>query len=160
MIVPFLLAALLFQPVPRDTVSDVYRVVLRDLGAQYEPAKLVVSTAVRVCNGAVCNRIAPDGYPRDFLQAARAEGLIGDYCTYISGECVKSGSGKAVTLADVQVTLSSPTPCGSGCYQVTSWAIVVRAQSIRDVRTLYEVEESSGRWVITQRTDQGAGFIG
>lgn len=59
----------------------------------------------------------------------------------------------------VQVTLSTPAPCGSGCYDVTSWAIVLRNQGIRDVRTLYRIEEVSGRWAVTRRTDQGAGFI-
>jgi hypothetical protein len=162
-LVKILLTALLlhgFAAVPGDTASEVYRAVLRDLGTQYEPAKLVVTTVVRSCNGAVCNRVAPGGYPRGFLRSAREEGLIGDDCTYVSGECVRRAAGEPVTLDNVQVTLSSPNFCGSGCYRVTSWAIVVRDQSLRDIRTLYKVEEMSGRWIVTERTDQGAGFIG
>jgi hypothetical protein len=160
--IKILLAAILLHgpaTAPGDTASEVYRAVLRDLGAQHQPAKLVVTTAVRLCNGAVCNRVAPDGYPRGFLQSAREEGLIGDDCTYFSGECVRRAAREPVTLDDVQVTLSAPAPCGSACYEVTSWAIVLRNQSIRDVRTLYRIEEVSGHWAVTRRTDQGAGFI-
>src|SRR5690348_16664908 len=82
---------------PTDTASEVYRAVLRDLGAQYDPARLVVTTSVRSCTGAVCNRVAPDGYPRGFLESSREEGLIGDDCTYVSAECVRRAAGRPVS---------------------------------------------------------------
>lgn len=160
--ITILLAALLLHgpaAVPSDTASDIYRAVLRDLGTQYQPTSLVLTSVVRDCIIPTCRHMDPQGYAPGFLQEVQKEGLVQDHCTYVSGECIKSGTGKGWGLKDVVVTLDSPMPCGNGCYEVRSVVIVVRNRSVQDITTLHRVEEVSGHWNATRTKVLGKGII-